>query len=219
VIVLPNQEATGAFSRNLLAWWKKNKRKFPWRETRDPYKILMSEILLHRTKAQQVVPIYNKFVEKYPTIESARKVTLEEMREMLFPLGLHWRADALYKMIMVVIEKYCGRIPSTKQELESLPGVSDYISAAVLCFAFDTPQILLDTNIVRILGRFYGEKQTDNSRRSKIFQQLAFNSLDKLNPRYFNYALIDLGALICKPKKPDHNSCPLKDLCHFVKCK
>jgi A/G-specific adenine glycosylase len=202
-----------ALSEKLLKWWAKNQRKFPWRKTQDPYKILISEVLLHRTKAEQVVPIYSEFIAKYPTITDLSIASLDNIKKLLYPLGLHWRTELLYQMSVLVAKEYEGKIPSTKRELESLPGVSGYIASAVRCFAFGYPESLLDTNIVRILGRIFGIKTTDESRRSKRFQELSEAILDKENSREFNFALIDLGALICRPREPLCISCPLNQIC------
>lgn len=202
-----------ALSEELLKWWAKNQRKFPWRKTQDPYRILISEVLLHRTKAEQVVPIYSEFIAKYPTIKDLSITSLDNIKKLLYHLGLHWRTELLHKMSVLVAKEYGGKIPSTKRELESLPGVSHYIASAVRCFAFGCPESLLDTNIVRILGRIFGIKTTDESRRSKRFQELSESILDKENTREFNYALIDLGALICRSKEPLCKPCPLNQMC------
>jgi A/G-specific adenine glycosylase len=199
------------FQNNLHLWWLKNKRDFPWRNTKDPYQILISEILLHRTNAIQVKPVYITFIKKFPMIESIAESDIESLKQVVYTLGLHWRTPLLHQMACIITKKYNGKIPNTKTELLSLPGVSDYIASAVLCFAFGKPESLLDTNIVRILGRVYGIPITDTSRRSKRFQNLSDQILDKTNAREFNYALLDLGALICLPKKPLCDVCPLSD--------
>jgi len=142
-----------ALSEKLLKWWAENQRKFPWRKTRDAYKILISEVLLHRTRAEQVVPVYNEFIVKLPTSKDLSMVSSDDIKKLLYPLGLHWRTELLHKMSALIVEEYGGKIPSAKRELESLPGVSHYIASAVRCFAFGYPEALLDTNIVRILGR------------------------------------------------------------------
>ena len=206
---------TNVLSEELLKWWTENQRKFPWRKTRDPYKILISEVLLHRTKAEQVVPVYNELIAKLPTIKDLAIVSSDSIKKLLHPLGLHWRTELLHKMSALIVEEYGGKIPSAKRELESLPGVSHYIASAVRCFAFGYPEALLDTNIVRILGRIFDVQVTDGSRRSKYFQKLSESILDKRNPREFNYALIDLGALVCKPKHPLCKFCPLNCLCKY----
>lgn len=207
-------DATAA-SHNLLRWWKINQRKFPWRKTNDPYHILISEVFLHRTKAEQVVPVYIEFLKNFPTIETLSQSNIEHVKRLIYPLGLHWRTPLLHQMSRIIIEQYGGQIPSTKRQLESLPGVSHYIASAVLCFAFGIPVAVLDTNTVRIFGRNFGIQITDTSRRRKCFQDLANFMLDKDNPREFNYALIDLGALVCKPKKPACCLCPLNKMCRL----
>lgn len=202
-------------SKELLIWWAKNKRIFPWRETRNPYNVLVSEVLLHRTKAKQVVSIYEEFIAKFPTIADLSNANLDEVTRLLLPLGLHWRVKLLHQMAALIVHEYKGKIPSSKRELESLPGIGHYISSAVRCFTFSYPEPLLDANTVRILGRIFGVQVTDGSRRKKSFQELAQSILDRDNPREFNYALIDLGALICKPKKPLCVACPLNQMCQL----
>jgi A/G-specific adenine glycosylase len=202
-------------SEKLLTWWEKNQRKFPWRNTQDSYQVLISEVLLHRTKAEQVAPIYNEFLKRFPTLKDLSIASLDEVKGLLYPLGLLWRTKLLHKMSVEIVEKCGGKIPSTKKELELLPGISHYIASAVRCFAFGYAESLLDTNTVRILGRVFGIEVTDSSRRSKRFQKLSESVLDKKNPRSFNYAMIDLGALICRPRNPLCEICPLNEICRY----
>lgn len=204
------------FQKALLKWWKKNKRKYPWRFTKDPYKILISEILLHRTKAEQVVPIYIEFIDKFPSIEDLANVSYEEVKKIVYPLGLHWRTRLLKKMAAHIMNKYDGKIPIEREKLLLLPGISDYIASAFRCFVYGEPEVLLDTNTVRILGRVFGMKITDASRRSRQFKELYKAVLDKKHPREFNYAMIDLGALLCKPSNPKCSTCPLEKLCAYA---
>lgn len=202
-------------SKKLLKWWATNKREFPWRETRDPYHILASEILLHRTKADQVKPVYLVFVTEFPTIGDLANANIDSVETLLNPIGLYWRTKFLHEMATTIVNEYGSEIPSSKFQLESLPGVGQYIAAAVRCFAFGYPEPLLDTNTIRILGRIFGLQTTDASRRKKSFQELAQFVLDGACPREFNYALIDLGGLICKSKKPSCSTCPLIQNCLF----
>lgn len=155
------------FGENLLAWWRNNKRDFPWRNTADPYRILVSEILLHRTRADQVVPVYNEFIREFPTVKNLAKAKQARARKILHPLGLFWRNNLLKPLAMEIVNSYNGVVPWTIEQLESLPGVSKYIAAAVSCFAFGNQEPLLDTNTVRILGRVFGLTTGDGSRRSR----------------------------------------------------
>ena len=203
------------FGNQLLKWWKRNARIFPWRTTKDPYNVLLSEVLLHRTRANQVVPVYEEFLKKFPSIGPLSQANGKEVMALIRSLGLYWRARLLLDMTTEIVRKHHGRVPSSKEELEALPGISDYISSAVRCFAFDQPEILLDTNTVRIVGRVFGVKMTDSSRRTRKFREMYRSLLDNNRPREFNYAMIDLGALICSPRNPECEICPVNDMCSY----
>ena len=201
--------------RSLLEWWHKNGRSFPWRNTNNPYHILISEILLHRTRADQARRVYEELIGRFPTVRELALSDPEEVMRILYPLGLHWRGRLLLKMAREIHQKYSGVIPSSPDELESLPGVGKYIASAVRCFAFNESVPLLDTNTLRILGRLFGIKVTDSSRRKEYFIKLYMSLMDKKHPREFNYAMIDLGALVCTPKKPRCGECPLLNHCIY----
>ncbi|MBU7017614.1 MAG: A/G-specific adenine glycosylase [Theionarchaea archaeon] len=203
------------FQQKLRAWWKNNHRDFPWRTTRNTYHILIAEILLHRTRAEQIIPVYNEFLEKYPTIREVADASESEIREILYSLGLHWRARLLHYMAVQIVKEYECKIPLEKEKLESLPGVSQYIASAVRCFALGFPEVLLDTNTVRITGRIFGIKTTDSSRRSVTFRELLQFLVDEKNPREFNFALIDLCALICRSSRPSCSQCPVIKICTY----
>lgn len=205
-----------SFGDQLLKWWRVHGRRFPWRETRDPYKILISEVLLHRTRAEQVAPVYLKFIEKYPDLNHLYVASGDDVKRLLRTLGLDWRVRLLNKMVPEIVERYGGKIPSSDSELETLPGVSRYISSAVRSFAFDQPDVLLDTNIVRVIGRLFGIPVIDGSRRSKRFADLYRKIVDRRSTREFNYALIDLGALVCRPKHPKCGQCPAAKICQYA---
>lgn len=210
-----NQIDLDKFHRDLLNWWRRNGRKFPWRNTNNPYHILISEILLHRTRADQARSVYERLISRFPTVQDLALSDPEEIKRILYPLGLHWRSTLLLKMSREIYQKYSGVIPSSSRELESLPGVGSYIASAVKCFAFGEPVPLLDTNTLRILGRFFGIRVTDSSRRTEKFRKLYQSLMDAEHPREFNYAMIDLGALICTPKNPRCSECPLKNQCNY----
>jgi len=213
---LESEEEINEFRRKIIKWGKENFRSFPWRETKDPYKILVSEIMLHRTRAEQVVSVYETFLKRYPNVYSLSRANYCELEEILAPLGLRWRILNLKKAAKFIVENYAGKIPDRKDLLLRLPGVSGYIAGAVLCFAYGKPEPLLDTNTVRILGRVFDIEIKDSSRRSKKFQQLMEHIIDKKNPRIFNYALLDLGALICvKKHEPQCRKCPVRDHCRY----
>ena len=204
------------FSSKLLTWWDSNGRRFLWRETDDLYAIFLSEILLHRTRAEQVLPVYVRFIEEFPTLDDLSNAELDLVTHILQPIGLRWRTTLLVKAVKLMVSKHAGKIPSKMTDLKSLPGVSDYIASAISCFGYGNPEVLLDTNIVRVLGRLFNQKVTDSSRRSARFSKLANELLDRTHPKEFNYAMIDLAALICKPRRPHCDICPVKCCCLFV---
>lgn len=200
----------------LVLWGKRNFRTFPWRLTHDPYKVLISEIMLHRTQALQVVSVFDQFINAYPNISSLAQAKKEDLYRILYSLGLKWRADLLIEMIDIIISRYYGQIPTAKDDLLSLPGVSTYIASAVRCFAWNYPEPILDTNTVRIIGRLFGLEIKDSSRRNRQFQDLNALLLDKTEPRAYNFALLDLANKLCLKKQPPKcMECPLLLECHY----
>lgn len=199
----------------LIKWGKTHFRQFPWRATRDPYQILIAEFMLLRTQAPQVAPVFEKFINLYPAIDSITQDDEEGIRTILKPLGLNWRIDYVWQSIEEVKNWHGGKVPETKAELLKLPGVSQYIAGAVLCFAHGKPEALIDTNTVRVTGRLFGLEAKDSSRRSRKFRQLIEQLISPYRPREFNFALLDLAAQVCKKRTPPQCSiCPLRDMCH-----
>lgn len=201
--------------RGLLAWGRAHQRQYPWRADRDPYRVLLAEILLHRTRADQVEPVYLSVLEKYPDLQSLASADTEELSALLYPLGLRWRIPLLLEALSIVLKEYRGEIPRDRSALEQLPGVGPYIAGAIRCFAFGEADPLLDTNTIRIAGRVHGIRVTDASRRSTRFSELIRQMLDPAHPRESNYALLDLGALICRPVTPRCADCPLRPHCAY----
>lgn len=204
-----------ALKRDLLIWGNMHFRPFPWRLNNNPYNILIAEVMLHRTQASQVLPIYIQFIKKYPDPATLAKATIKELRDKLFPLGLRWRVDMMHAMSQILQDRFNGQIPDRKEDLLSLPGISDYIASAVLCFSWDRPEAIIDTNTVRIAGRLFGIEIKESSRRSRLFKDLIKDMVDKNNPRRFNYALLDLAALICTKRYPECQNCPARIFCDF----
>lgn len=205
----------GKLRSELLRWWEHAKRSYPWRETRDPYSVLIAETLLHRTRAQQVVPLYKLFLEYFPNVHALAKSTPEDLQRLFHSAGLQWRWEKLHAMAAELEARFQGQIPIDFKQLTSLPGVSHYIASALRCFAFGCPDAVLDTNTIRVTGRLFGLPITDSSRRSNLFKAVLQSLVDSENPRDFNFALIDLAAMICRVKSPLHQECPLQGYCHF----
>lgn len=199
----------------LLDWWPHHKRYFPWRNTQNPYEILIAETILHRTRAEQALSLYEGFLQIFPDISSLAGSTPDQLTQLFHSGGLHWRWKLLHNTAVELQEKFSGRIPDDFDLLVSLPGISHYIASAIRCFAFGYPDALLDTNTVRVAGRLTGLNVNDSSRRSPVFRAVLERLIDRQYPRDFNFALIDLAALICKSRNPVHGDCCLKDYCYF----
>jgi A/G-specific adenine glycosylase len=200
---------------SLIGWARLHGRRFPWRQTRIPYRILLAEVLLHRTRAAAVVPVYRRLVGLCPT-PSALASEQKRVREIMWPLGLEWRADMLIKATEVVVESYGGEVPTQRKDLLSLPGVGEYIGGAIRCFSSDTPEVLLDTNIVRVLGRYRGLRLGDSARRRREFRELVADLVPSARSREWYFALIDLAATICKPVNPKCPVCPVHRGCAYA---
>ncbi len=218
---LPEEESHEAIIRKfwyeILNWGATYMRKYPWRNDNNCYNILIAEVMLHRTRADQVKPVYESFIGKYPDFKSIVNSGQENIEQDLHPLGLTWRAGLLYSMAKDINEKYNGTVPQDRNELIKLSGVGDYIASAVLCFGFNREEVVLDTNIVRVIGRIFGKKVKDSSRRSKEFKSIMRELVSQGEPRTFTLSLIDFAALICKPVKPKCELCPIINICLFYK--
>jgi len=205
---------TIAFRKALIAWGREHFRPFPWRLTKDPYRILMAEVMLHRTQASQVAPVYERFIERYPDMPELARATKEELHDALYSLGLHWRIDLIHEMAADLMTRFDGQVPHEKVALLSLPGVSEYIAGAVRCFAWNQPEPLIDTNTVRVVGRLFGLEIKDSSRRNRQFRGLIMALVDPNEPRAYNYALLDLAEQACMKKRPPAcGRCPVLSYC------
>lgn len=205
-----------AIRRALIAWGRKHSRRLPWRSARNPYRVLMAEVMLHRTQARQVAPVYTEVVRRYPNPASLAAASRKELRHALYSLGLRWRIDLVKAMANKLANAFGGKVPREKPELLSLPGVSDYIASAVRCFAFNFPEPLVDTNTVRVVGRVFGLETKDSSRRNRQFRELIFMLVDQKRACSYNYALLDLAGEIChKAKPPECQRCPLRRWCAY----
>jgi A/G-specific adenine glycosylase len=204
------------YRKRIKKWGQKNYRDFPWRRTRDPYKVLLAEIMLHRTQAMQVARIYERFIREYPDVRTLIKANKSELHRALFSLGLKWRVDLIADMAEILLNKYDSKIPEDKSELLSLPGISEYIACSVRCFAWDMAEPLRDTNTMRVIGRVHNMDVKDSSRRNSSFKELAAELVDPDEPRAYNFALLDLADQVCtKEEEPKCDECPINNLCLY----
>jgi len=204
--------------RRLLSWWKNNPSNFPWRKSQDPYKILVSEILLHKTDSRKVENVYPLFINKFPTIHDLNNSEIKEIEYFIKNIGLLYRVKRMKKIAEQIVTKHNGKVPSKREELQELYGVGNYISNAVLCFAYNKRVSIVDTNIIRIYERVFGIKSLKSRpRNDKEIWNFAEKMLPEDNYKEFNYALLDFASEICKSKNPKCSVCIMDDICKFRK--
>jgi len=190
-------------------------KNYPWRFVNDPYKVLVSEFMLHRTRADQVAPVYEAFIERYPDIEDFVQEREDAIFDQLKSLGLFWRINGLIRAVNQLYENY-REIPLDYGILIEIEGIGPYIAGAVVCFAANKPLPLIDTNTVRVVGRVFGlDLRGEARRRKEIKNAIAATTPDE-NLRSYYYSVIDLAHEICHVKKPECSHCPLKKICEFV---
>jgi len=201
------------FRRRLLAWFDASARDLPWRHTRDPYAIWVSETMLQQTRVAVVVDYYARFLEKFPTLASLADASEEEVLAVWSGLGYYRRARALHESARAVMAEYNGQIPRTAAGLARLPGVGVYTAAAVASIAFSEPVAAVDGNVERVLTRYYGHEPVAGSARSGQLKKDAAELVDPRRPGEFNQAMMELGATVCLPKGPLCLTCPVREGC------
>jgi A/G-specific adenine glycosylase len=192
----------------LLGWGKNNIENYPWRFVDDPFCILVSEFMLHRTQTRQVIPIYQNFIAHYPDLESFISADLSEIQSNLKSLGLQWRIDGMVKALKEIWFTY-REVPLDIEKLLAIHGIGQYIAGATVCFSQNIPLPLVDSNIVRVIGRVFGLDLSGEARRRQTIIQAIHSAVDLTEPRNYYYAVIDLAHNICKPTKPECTDCPL----------
>lgn len=204
------------FSHKLLEWWSENKQGFPWRNTRDPYLILVAEVLLRKTTAKQVERIYDSFLNVYPTSKALSRATEEKLRRLLSPLGMeHIRAKLFIKLADAIVS-HDGKIPRSEEDLRALPGVGEYSANAVLCLAYGKNVPMVDTNAVRVVQRVFNFASSKaRAKDDPYLWDFVRDLIPAYRARDFNLAVIDFAHKVCKPKNPHCYSCPLKALCTY----
>ena len=204
------------FQKQLLTWYKVYGRDLPWRRTRDPYRILVSEIMLHQTQVDRVIPKYHEFLNAYPSFEALAAVPVEAVQQLWRPLGYNFRPGRLHQIAKAVVSEYNGKLPETIDELMALPGVGRYTAGAILSFAFHKDAPILDTNAQRVLQRFFavsGDPQRVPAK--KQLWCLAEAVIPKGKAYLFNQAILDFGALQCTARNPSCPTCSFSSLCPF----
>lgn len=201
-------------SDRILSWYARHKRDLPWRNTRDPYFVWVSEIMLQQTQVDTVIPYYHRFLKRFPTIEALAEASLQEVLKAWENMGYYARARHLHAAAREVVNRMGGKIPSTWDELIGLPGIGTYTASAILSFAFDKRFPTVDGNARRVLCRLYAiQEPLDRSHTQREIHDLAAKIIPSEDPSSFNHGIMELGATICKPRGPSCHSCPVQDLC------
>ncbi|WP_299112623.1 A/G-specific adenine glycosylase [uncultured Winogradskyella sp.] len=202
------------FKNKLTYWYSINKRELPWRKTKNPYYIWLSEIILQQTQVKQGLPYYEAFVERYPTVFDLANASEQDILKLWQGLGYYSRARNLHTTAKHIAFELDGEFPDNYKDLLKLKGVGDYTASAIASIAFNEVTAVVDGNVYRVLSRFYGIDTPINSTVGiKAFKALATSSIDKKDPATFNQAIMEFGAKQCKPRSPDCSVCPLKDSC------
>jgi len=202
------------FSTKIIDWYQLNHRKLPWRQTTDPYKIWLSEVMLQQTRVAQGLPYYERFIKSFPTVFHLAAASEQNVLRLWQGLGYYSRARNLHRCAKSVVEKFKGNFPNTFEELIKLPGIGDYTAAAIASISFHEPVAVVDGNVFRVLARIFGiERDIASNEGKKYFFSLANKLIDKERPDLFNQALMEFGALHCLPKNPNCSECIFSKSC------
>lgn len=202
------------FRCNLLAWFKTHRRQLPWRGTNNPYHIWVSEVMLQQTQAKKVAEYYQKFIDRFPTLQHLAEAELGDVLKQWEGMGYYARARNLRKAAKILAERMNGEVPADYASFRALPGVGDYTAAAVLSIAFNRPYAVVDGNVKRVVARlFLIDSPVNQSASAKILQAKADDLLDHDAPGRFNQAMMELGSRICRPKSPLCVVCPVNEFC------
>ena len=202
------------FKSNLVNWFLQEKRDLPWRHTKDPYKIWVSEVMLQQTRVDTVIPYYNRFTEKYPTLEALAAAPEEELLKYWEGLGYYSRVRNLQAGVKEVVENYGSVVPNTREEISKLKGVGPYTAGAVLSIAYGVAEHAVDGNVMRVLSRLLNiDADIAMPKNKKIFEEAVMMLIDENNTSAFNQGLMELGAMICTPTSPKCLLCPVREQC------
>ena len=217
-----------AFTRKLLGWYDRAARDLPWRRTRDPYRVAVSEFMLQQTQVSRVEEYYPRFLKRFPTIEKLAAARPKAVREAWEGLGYYARASNLHALARVVSRTHGGKLPSDPAALDELPGVGRYTAGAIACFAYEKPVPAVDTNVRRVIRRVFfggvrnrdsGSRRPNPESRILIPEAMIWSVASQLTPRTgprawkFNQAIMELGATVCTARKPRCPECPVRADC------
>src|ERR1700682_3043490 len=192
-----------SFRRNILAWYTHAGRDFQWRATLDPYRVLIAELLLQRTRADLVAPHYKRFMSAYPDIFALAKANPTRVRALLGPLGFHHRSARLPKLAREVVDRHGGTVPRSRAAMLGLPGVGEYVANAVLVVAYRRRLPLVDPNVIRLIGRYFGIQSVNpRPRTDRRLWEFVAALVPSRRAREFGLGMVDLGAMVCRARRP-----------------
>jgi A/G-specific adenine glycosylase len=207
-----------AFKKSILAWYEKNARDLPWRKTRDPYMIWISEIILQQTRIGQGLGYYEKFISRFPGIEDLAGSTEEEVLKVWQGLGYYSRARNLHAASREIMKNHQGKFPNHYKDVIRLKGIGEYTAAAILSMSFGQPYPVVDGNVLRFISRYFGVyDRIDSTKGKKRILEIMHCHIGDKDPGIFNQSVMEFGALQCIPGKPDCENCPLRKSCHAFK--
>ena len=202
------------FSKRLLSWHKTTDRQLPWKTTREPYNIWISEVIMQQTQIIQGLAYYERIIKTFPQVEDMASAQDDEIMYLWKGLGYYSRARNMHKAAKIISERYNGQFPKEYKSLLALPGIGPYTASAIMSFAYDQPYAVVDGNVFRVLSRVFGiMTPIDTSIGQKEFAQKSQVCLEKTRPAEYNQAIMDFGALVCSPRRPLCDICPLNDIC------
>ena len=205
---------TSGVREKVLSWYLENKRDLPWRRGKDPYRIWISEIMLQQTQVTTVIPYYNNFIKRFPTVRSLSTAEVDEVLSLWSGLGYYSRARALHRAACKVVEEHDGLFPRDRMKLMELPGVGPYTAGAILAIAFDMPEAAVDGNVTRALSRIYGVRDdVTKMHAKKKIDSFAQSLMAGSTPGEFCQALMEFGSVVCRPRSPRCPKCAVNKFC------
>src|SRR3984885_378655 len=211
---MPSRRALREFRKLLLGWFRTFQRDLPWRQNKDPYRIWLSEIMLQQTRVAAVIPYYETFLERFPTIRALAEAPEQEVLRLWSGLGYYSRARNLQRAARQIVATHGGEFPRTAEEALALPGIGSYTAAAILSIAFGAKHAVLDGNVARVLARLDAiEGDLREKGRWRSLQKAADKLLDPKSPSDWNEAMMELGAMVCTPRAPQCLLCPVAEFC------
>ena len=201
----------------LINWYSENKRELPWRNTKNPYYIWLSEIILQQTQVNQGLPYYYKFVNQYPTVFDLANADENDVLKLWQGLGYYSRARNLHYTAKYIVDELDGKFPDNYKELIKLRGIGDYTASAIASICFNEAAPVLDGNVYRVIARYYGiETPINTGKAQKEFKEVLYEIIDKKDPAEFNQAIMEFGSKQCKPQSPDCSICPFNKGCYAL---